>query len=61
MHLSKTRRRLFTRILEPLVVALLLKLGQFRVQYGLLLQEVVSPDVGFENGVDGFCVISDDL
>ena len=61
MNFGETRLRLLARVLEALLVVLGLELLQLGVERGLLLEQRVAPDVGFEDGVDGDGVVADDL
>lgn len=61
MHLSQPRRRLLPSILEPLVVALAFERGKRRVEDDFLFNQVVSPNVGFEDGVERGGFVACDL
>ena len=61
VHVRETCGGLFPSILEPLVVALLVELGEARVEVGLFAEERVAPDIGFENGFERGRVVADDL
>lgn len=61
MHVRETRGGLFPSILKPLVVTLLVELGEARVKVGLFAEEGVAPDIGFEDGFERGGVVADDL
>jgi len=57
----KSRRELFSGILESLIISLFFEFREFGIQRGLLFQKVISPDVGFQNRVNGFGFIANNL
>ena len=61
MYVCEASGSLFARVLKPLVVALLVELGQTRVEVGFFAEEGVAPDVGFEDGFERGGVVANDL
>lgn len=61
MHFRQTCLCLVPRIVEALLVVFAFKLREPGVQRGLLPQERVTPDVGFQDRVERGRVVADNL
>ena len=60
MHLSEPSRELLPCVLSRTIIPCL-QFGELRVELFFLLQQMVPPDVGLEDGVEGGRIVTYDL